>query len=120
LPVEVTYFIAWGPGWRCVESGREVTCNLTGSLAAGATAGEIFVLVSVNSDTPVPGPIVNTATVASAAPDPDGANNTATEVTAAQRLPACRQRCTARQEANKIARVLASSNVRDRAGAKTL
>jgi len=88
LPSEETYVSATGSGWTCnpaTSSGiTTVTCDLTGSLAAGSAsspnqAGVITLTVHLDPSTTAT-TISNTASVSSTTDDPDPSNNSATDV----------------------------------------
>lgn len=61
LPGEVTYRSATGQGWSCSASGRTVTCTTPNTIAAGASAPPISLVVGVPAT--APDTIENTATV---------------------------------------------------------
>ena len=69
---------ATGAGWVCSNVGNvSVTCTLP-TLAAGATAGLVTVIVTAP---PQPGSVTNTATVTSPTTDPDPTDNTSSSTT---------------------------------------
>ena len=74
LPTGLSYVSASGAGWSCSAAGQTVTCNLAGSLPAGAssTVG-INTLVAASSS----GTIVNQAAASSTQPDAAVLNNQA-------------------------------------------
>ncbi|HUL85720.1 MAG TPA: DUF11 domain-containing protein [Actinomycetota bacterium] len=86
LPPGVTFVSASGAGWSCSHAGNvSVTCTRP-SLAAGATAPLITVVVAAPAHA---GAITNTAHVSAASPDTDLSNDTdsvATTVTASADL----------------------------------
>jgi uncharacterized repeat protein (TIGR01451 family) len=86
LPAGVTFVSADGAGWTCTNAGdSSVTCTLP-SLAAGATAPTITVVVTAPAQ---PTSLSNTAAVASTTADPDPSDNSAsatTDVTASADL----------------------------------
>jgi uncharacterized repeat protein (TIGR01451 family) len=72
LPAGVTFVSAAGPGWSCTNVGStSVSCTLP-TLAAGATAPAITVVVTAPSGA---ASLSNTAAVTSATADPDLADN---------------------------------------------
>ncbi len=75
LPLGETYVSATDVTgtWSCSATGRDLTCTLTGPLAAGDDAS-VDVVVAIASD--VTTDLVNTATVSSPTDDPNPANNT--------------------------------------------
>ncbi|MFN8168623.1 MAG: hypothetical protein U0S36_07540 [Candidatus Nanopelagicales bacterium] len=78
LPAGVAFGSATGSGWTCTATGDvSVSCALP-SLAAGATASTITVVVTAPAQG---GSLTNTATVSSATADPDLANNTSSVTT---------------------------------------
>ena len=91
LPQGLTYVSATGTGWTCANpSGTPadpqlVTCTLSAGLAAGQTAPDITLNVTVDPDAG-PSTIVNTATVSSATPDPNLDNNAASDPTTVDTL----------------------------------
>ncbi len=81
LPAGVTFVSASGGAtWSCAYSiiTNKVTCDLTGTLAAGASAATITVTVKAPNEPEV---LSNSATVSSTTIDPVAANNTDTETT---------------------------------------
>lgn len=80
LPATLTYvdFSSVTGVWTCGSTGQDVTCTLTGALAAGDTAA-VEITVAVDPDNT--DPITNTARVTSATPDPVPANDTSTDST---------------------------------------
>lgn len=91
LPSGLTYLSATGTGWLCVNpSGTPpdpqlVTCTLSDGLAAGQTAPDITLNVTVDPDAG-PSTIVNTATVSSGTPDPNLGNNADSDPTTVDTL----------------------------------
>ncbi len=79
LPSGVTFVSAAPPSARCTAVGLQVTCNL-GTLAAGATAAPITIVVNVPASTPAE-TIANNAYVSSQTPDPNPDNNHASAPT---------------------------------------
>ena len=78
LPAGVTFVSATGTGWVCTNvANTSVTCTRP-SLATGATAPTITVLVTAPAQA---GSLTNSATVSSPTPDPNLGNNTSTAVT---------------------------------------
>ncbi len=81
LPAGVTFVSASGGAtWSCAYSiiTNKVTCDLTGTLASGASAATITVTVKAPNEPEV---LSNSATVSSTTSDPVAANNTDTEAT---------------------------------------
>lgn len=77
LPTGMTFVAASGTSWDCTGAGQDVTCDLNGTLAAGAGAEPITLTVLVG---PAAYPSVdNTASVDATTPDPDNDNNTAAD-----------------------------------------
>jgi uncharacterized repeat protein (TIGR01451 family) len=78
LPAGTTATAVVAPGWTCTL-GPTVTCTIA-SLAAGASG---TIVISADVDPAAIGPLMNSATIASAGTsDPNPANNTATSSTA--------------------------------------
>lgn len=75
LPDELTYttFVSIIGAWTCSAAGQDVTCDLTGRLAAGDDA---VVEIAVAIDPDHTGNTHNEATVTSGTTDPNEANNT--------------------------------------------
>jgi uncharacterized repeat protein (TIGR01451 family) len=86
LPAGVTFVSATGTGWTCTNVGNvSVTCTVA-TLATGAVAPAITVVVTAPAQA---GSLSNTASVSSTTADPNPANNTssvATTVTASADL----------------------------------
>ena len=79
LPSGVTFVSATGTGWTCTNAGNvSVTCTRP-SLASGASAPNITVVVTAPAQG---GSAVNTAAVTATTPDPTPANNTSSTTTA--------------------------------------
>ena len=77
LPAGLTLVSADGTDWTCTEAARVVTCDLAGTLAAGADAAPISLVVTVE---PGAYPAVdNTATVDSVTPETDPSDNSSTD-----------------------------------------
>ena len=79
LPAGVTFVSAGGTGWTCTNNGDVSVRCTSGSLAAGATASAITVVVTAP---PQATTLTNTADVASTTFDPDTSNNLAEATTA--------------------------------------
>jgi uncharacterized repeat protein (TIGR01451 family)/fimbrial isopeptide formation D2 family protein len=77
LPGALTYVSATGSGWVCGDVGQVVTCTADQSLAAGASAGLISVVVAVSPS--ATSTLANTATVSSTTADPNTENNSSTD-----------------------------------------
>ena len=60
LPAGLTYASASGTGWTCAAAGQTVTCSYAATIAAGATAPPLTLVVNVLAGA-VPG-VVNSAT----------------------------------------------------------
>jgi fimbrial isopeptide formation D2 family protein/uncharacterized repeat protein (TIGR01451 family) len=69
-----------GSGWDCTALGNAVTCDANGTLAAGAEANPIDVVVSIGAGA-LDQVVDNTAVVTPTTPDPDPTNNTSTDPT---------------------------------------
>ncbi len=77
LPAPLSFVSATGTGFTCTNAGQVVTCNLAGTLAAGAAAS-----VQINVRAPTTGQSVsNEAVVSSTTTDTNQANNRATQAT---------------------------------------
>lgn len=74
LPSGLSYLSGSGTNWVCSAAGQAVTCNWSGTLAAGAAAPELVLTVAVAAS--VTGTVTNTATVTGTINDPNIANNT--------------------------------------------
>ncbi len=78
LPAGVTFVSATGAGWTCTNVGNvSVTCTLP-TLATGATAPSITIVVTAPAQA---ASLSNTASVAATTADPNAANNTSVAVT---------------------------------------
>ncbi len=78
LPAGVTFVSATGTGWTCTNVGNvSVTCTLP-TLATGATAPSITIVVTAPAQA---ASLSNTASVAATTADPNAANNTSVAVT---------------------------------------
>ena len=73
VPAAVSNVTANGSGWSCSVSGQTVTCQLSGDLAAGASAGQI--VVSGDLSPSATGTLTNAADVSSVTTDPVPGNN---------------------------------------------
>jgi fimbrial isopeptide formation D2 family protein/uncharacterized repeat protein (TIGR01451 family) len=69
-----------GSDWTCTTAGNTVTCDATGPLATGASAGAISVVVGIGAGVPNQ-TIDNTAVVTPSTPDPVLSNNSSTDPT---------------------------------------
>ena len=78
LPAGVTFVSASGSGWACTSTGDTSVSCLLPTLATGATAPAISVVVTAPSEATT---LTNTASVASTTADPDTTNNTDTATT---------------------------------------
>jgi fimbrial isopeptide formation D2 family protein/uncharacterized repeat protein (TIGR01451 family) len=72
---------ATGSGWACTYSSPTVTCTSSTTLASGATAPAISVVVDTPSSTADGTDVTNTASVTSPTWDSDTANNTSSDPT---------------------------------------
>lgn len=79
LPAGLGYVSGTGTGWTCTWNAPDATCSYVGSVANGASAPPITLVVAV--DAGATGTITNTASVSGTVTDPVGANNTATNTT---------------------------------------
>ncbi len=77
LPAVLEFVSASGAGFTCTRSGQNVSCNLAGELAAGATAA---VTIAVRAPTTAQ-TVSNEGVVASSSSDPNPANNRSTQST---------------------------------------
>jgi uncharacterized repeat protein (TIGR01451 family) len=77
LPSALTFVSASGAGFTCTRSGQTVSCDLAGTLAAGATAA---VTIAVRAPTTAQS-ISNEGVVSSSSSDPNPANNRSTQST---------------------------------------
>lgn len=79
LPAGETYVGATGSGWSCAATPAPstVTCSLPGSLAPGASAPVVSLVVGLGAAT-VP-TVTNTASVSSPTPDPAPADNSSSD-----------------------------------------
>lgn len=75
LPAELSYvtFTSVTGTWTCSAAGQDLSCDLSGALAAGDT---VVVEVTVHIDPDHVGDVTNSATVSSPTTDPVPANNT--------------------------------------------
>jgi uncharacterized repeat protein (TIGR01451 family) len=79
LPTGLTYVSATGTGWSCGNAGQTVTCTRSDSLASGASAPDITLIVSVGAAA-YPS-VTNTATVSGSLFDNVSGNNTSSDPT---------------------------------------
>ena len=77
LPSALTFVSASGAGFTCTRSGQNVSCDLAGTLAAGATAA---VTIAVRAPTTAQS-ISNEGVVSSSSTDRNPANNRSTQTT---------------------------------------
>jgi uncharacterized repeat protein (TIGR01451 family) len=77
LPAALGFVSASGAGFTCTRSGQNVSCDLAGNLAVGATA---VVTIAVRAPTTAQS-ISNEGVVASSSSDPNPANNRSTQST---------------------------------------
>ncbi len=75
LPAGTTFVSATGAGWTCDELAGQLTCTRTATLAAGASAGDIDLVVLIDPSA-APATMINTAGVDGPLTDPDPGNNT--------------------------------------------
>ena len=80
IPAGLTLISASGADWSCAETAPTVRCTLP-SLSAGASAGPITIVVTVDEEASDSGSVTNTATVSSDTPDPDPSGNNSTVTT---------------------------------------
>lgn len=81
LPAGLAPVSAAGPGWSCDIAGQTVTCTHSGTIAPGASSGEIEIAVSGSLDPEVLGVTVDNQASVSTANDIDPANDTVVDPT---------------------------------------
>ena len=74
VPDGTTFVSATGSGWICAESGGVITCDHAADLPTDSSAGQITVVVLVDSGRATD--VVNSASVTGPTTDPDSSNNT--------------------------------------------